>query len=131
MPSMYVGETSSALSPLPLEPDSMGWGLQDISDQEAGRVQDANCTMYKRRIGQKRKLSLSWKNPSFEDASKLVRMFNPEYVYVRMPDLLAGGMATFRFYTGDKSAPFRQISAPGFDGKSTVMSTLSFDLIEQ
>lgn len=131
MAAISVGETMSDMVPLPIEPDGMGWGLQDISDPEAGRVQDASCTMYKRRIAQKRKLSLSWKNPSFENASKIVRAFQPEYVYVRMPDLLTGTMSTFRFYTGDKSSPFRQISAPGFDGKATVMSTLSFDLIER
>lgn len=128
--SISVGTTASSLSDMPIEPDAITWGLMDISSPDAGRTQDKNVTMHKMRTAQKRKLSVSWTNPTFAQASQIVQAFNPEYVYVRYKDLLVGGWRTAKFYTGDKNSPFRQISLSDPDGGKTVMSTLSFDLIE-
>ena len=99
---------------IPLEPNSMTWGLNDISSFDTGRTAEANCTMQKNRLAQKRKLSLTWNNPPIEAVSKILKMTNP------------GRYITKQFYSGDKSAPYRQIYANG-----TVFSTLSFDLIER
>ena len=129
--SISVGTTSSNLVDVPVEPDSISWGLQDVSASDAGRVQDSNNTMYKMRTSQKRKLQLSWTNITFENASSIVKMFNPEYVYVRYKDLLTGGWRTAQFYTGDKTAPFRMISLNDTHGRKTVMSSLSFDIVER
>ena len=129
--SISVGTTSQNLVDVPIDPNTLVWGLQDISAADAGRVQDANTTMYKDRVGQKRKIQLGWNNPTFAEASQIVQMFNPEYVYVRYMDLLTGGWRTAEFYTGDKNSPYRMVD--GFDqtGNRTVMSTLTFDIIER
>lgn len=131
--SLQVGTTLNNLKDIPVEPDAINWGLNDISAPDAGRVQDANCTMHKRRVGQKRKLSLSWANPTLAQASAVLKAFAPEYVYVRFLDVQEGQMITRRFYTGDKTSPFRQIdlSNPNNPAQRTVMSSLAFDLIEQ
>lgn len=127
---MSVGKSASKLVDVPVEPTAITWGLQDISSSDAGRTNDKNVTMHKMRVGQKRKLQVSWNNLTFAKASALVQMFQPEYVYVRYKDLLAGGWYTAKFYTGDKSSPFREISLNDSKGTKTTMSTLSFDLIE-
>ena len=131
--SLQVGTTLNNLKDIPVEPDQINWGLNDISAPDAGRVQDANCTMEKRRVGQKRKLSLSWANPTLAQASAVLKAFAPEYVYVRFLDVQEGQMITRRFYTGDKAAPFRQIDLrnPNTPAQHTVMSSLSFDVIER
>ena len=124
--TISVGTSASSLVDVPIEPDAIGWGLQDISSSDAGRVLDSSNTMYKNRTSQKRKVSLSWTNPSLEDASAILRMFNPEYVYVRYLDVMSGEYETRQFYMGDRSAPFRMITVNG-----AVISTLSFDIIER
>ena len=129
--SMQVGTTSSNLVDIPVDPDGIIWGLQDVSAADAGRVQDSSVTMYKDRIAQKRKLQLSWTNPTFAQASAILQAFNPEYFYVRYKDPLYGGWLTRQFYSGDKTSPFRQIYVTDANGNKTVMSTLSFDIIER
>ena len=87
-------------------PSSFTWGLQDISAAESGRTDDT--TMHKNRVGQKRKLSVSWNAPDFEKASQIIQAVNPEYVEVEYPDLLSGNEHEKRtFYVGDRSAPFK------------------------
>lgn len=131
--SMQVGTALNNLRDVPVEPDGVSWALNDISAPDAGRVQDANCTMYKRRLAQKRKLSLSWANPTLAQASAILKQFAPEYVYVRFLDPQEGAFVTKRFYSGDKSSPFRQIDLtdPANPARRTTMSTLSFDIVEQ
>ena len=72
-------------------------------------------------------------NPTLAQASAVLKAFAPEYVYVRFLDVQEGQMITRRFYTGDKTSPFRQIdlSNPNNLAQRTVMSSLAFDLIEQ
>lgn len=129
--SIQVGTTTSNLVDVPVEPDAITWGLQDISASDAGRVHDSGNTMYKMRTSQKRKMQLSWTNISFANASTILQAFNPEYVYVKYKDPLHGGWQTRRFYVGDRSAPFRQIALSDANGTKTVMQTLSFDIIER
>ena len=131
--SMQVGTALNKMKDVPVEPDSIKWGLNDISAPDAGRTMDANCTMQKRRIGQKRKLSLSWSNPTLAQASSILKAFSPEYVYVRFLDVEEGAFITKQFYTGDKSSPFRQIDLtdPSNPARRTTMSTLSFDIVER
>ena len=127
--TLAVGTSAGSLSEISPEPDTFGWGLQDISASDAGRTQDAGNTMHKNRTSQKRKISLGWTNPTMAQASAILRAFNPEYVYVRYPDPMEGGWAVRKFYVGDRSSQFMQVSLTGTGARST-MSSISFDIIE-
>ena len=125
--ALKVGTSVANLVALSKEPTKMDWGLQDISNADAGRVQDANNTMYKMRTSQKRKLNLEWSNLSIAEASEVLRAFDPEYVYVQYLDPKSGEYEIREFYTGDRSAPFRKIVLPS----GAVMTTVSFNIIER
>lgn len=86
-------------------PSSFSWGLQDVSDSASGRTQDA--IMHKNRIAQKRKLSLSWNNPTKEETAVILQTFNPEYVQIKYPDAMSGTDETRTFYVGDRTAPMK------------------------
>lgn len=105
-------------------PSGMTWGLQDISDEDAGRTTDN--VMHKNRTGQKRKLQLEWQNPTFQEAAAIMQAFNPEYIHVRYPDLLTGGYDDREFYVGDRTAPYKF-----FTVGDKRMSSVSFDIIER
>lgn len=128
MAMLYVGPSAGQLSPVPLDPSSLSWGLQDISSSDAGRVQDAGNTMYKMRTSQKRKLSLSWSQPTDQQAAEILQMFNSEYFLVRYWDVMDGAWEVRTFYAGDRTAPFQWFQIPG---KQTRYTTLSFDIIER
>lgn len=129
--SLQIGTTPDSMVDIPVEPDDYHWGINDVSSPDSGRTQDANCTMQKSRLAQKRKLSLKWTNPSLADVSAILKMTNPVYFYVRYLDAMEGGFVTKQFYSGDKSAPYRIISIPDPQGNKTTVSTLSFDIIER
>ena len=129
--SLSVGTTSSNLVDVPVEPDAIGYSLQDISAADAGRVNDTGNTMYKMKTSQKRKLQLVWVNIAFADASTILQMFDPEYFFVKFKDVKTGGWLTKEFYAGDRSAPFKQIALVDANGRKTIISSLSFDIIER
>ena len=129
--SLSVGTTSSNLVDVPVEPDSISWGLQDISAADAGRVNDVGNTMYKMKTSQKRKLQLSWVNITLANASAILQMFDPEYVFVKYKDVKAGDWNTREFYVGDRSAPFKQITLVDQNGRKTIVSSLTFNIIER
>lgn len=124
--AIYVGVSVNNLKSIPRQPTNISYSLMDISSSDAGRVQDSNNTMYKMRVGQKRKISLSWNNLSISDASAILKAFNPEYVYVRYIDVLNGNWNIRQFYVGDRSGVFKQITLPN----GTVIKSVSFDIIE-
>lgn len=128
MTMLYVGSSTSDLKAISPDPSSLTWGLQDISASDAGRTNDPNATMYKLRVAQKRKLSVSWTCPTQAQVTAILQAFNPEYFAVRYFDLLDGGWQTRTFYCGDRSAPYKWFDLPD---KGTRISTLSFDLIER
>lgn len=107
-------------------PDDYSWGLQDISASEAGRTQDANATMQKMLITQKRKVNIAWKNRTAEEVAALLQAFNHEYVNVTYHDAMTNAWETRTFYTGDKSSAYKQITQGTY-----VVSSLSFNLIER
>lgn len=129
--TIQIGPTRSGLVDIPVEPDVLEWGLNDISSSDAGRVQDANMTMHKNRVAQKRKLQLSWTNPTIAQASAILQMVDPEYFFVRYLDPKSGGYQTREFYAGDLSAPFRQIVVNDPDGTRSTVTSLSFNVIER
>lgn len=105
-------------------PSVMEWGIQDISGGDSGRTQDA--VMHKNRISQKRKLSLSWNNPTKEETSAILKSFNTEYVDVSYPDAMSGVEETRTFYVGDRSAPVKIWTV-----NQKRYSAISFELMER
>lgn len=105
-------------------PSVFSWGLQDISDSDAGRTDDT--VMHKNRIGQKRKISLAWSNPTKDETVAILQAFNPEYVMVTYPDAMSGLNETREFYVGDRSAPIKiwNIGNKRYE-------QLAFDIIER
>lgn len=130
MAMLWIGTTPSNLAEVPLDPATLEWGLQDVSASDAGRVHDANATMYKMLITQKRKLKLEWLNPTMQVASAILNMVNHEYFYVRYWDVMANALQTRCFYVGDRSAPFRWYNLPN-RSDSKRLTKLAFDLIER
>lgn len=128
---LWVGADQSSLTAIALDPSSLEWGLQDVSASDAGRTHDANATMYKMLVTQKRKLRLKWLNPTMEDASAILQAFNAaEYLYVRYWDVMDGQLETRLFYVGDRTAPFRWYGLPD-RADSKRLTELSFDIIER
>lgn len=85
------------------DPSMYEFGLQDISNADSGRTQDA--TMHKNRIAQKRTISLEWHGVQWARTAQIMTMFNPEYISVTYPDMLSGTYETRVFYVGDRTAP--------------------------
>lgn len=105
-------------------PSVFSWGLQDISAAESGRTDDA--LMHKNRVGQKRKISLQWNGLSWENTSRVLTAFNPEYINVSYPDMMSGQYETRIFYVGDRASPVKI----WWVGKK-IMDSVSFDIIER
>jgi hypothetical protein len=120
-----VGTSAGSLADVPT-PFDVTYGLMDISASDAGRTQDANSTMHKNRIGQKRKISLVWKGLTSAETAQVMQAFNPEYVYVRYHDALSDSYEVRRFYVGDRSAALNQVTLGGITYK-----TLTFNIIEE
>ena len=110
--------------PCPAQGDGYQWGLQDISDSDAGRCESG--LMHKNRIAQKVKIELKWQNVSIADGATILTAFNPEYVNVKYLDAKSGTMLTKRFYTGDKSAGLYS-----FNPIARVWNEIAFNIIEQ
>lgn len=127
MAVLYIGETSGSTAAISPDPYKLEWGLMDVSSDDAGRVMDANATMYKERICQKRKLNVAWREVTNAQASAILQAVNPEYFYVRYWDVMDNRWETREFYVGDRSAPFRWFEILG----GTRYSEVSFDLIER
>lgn len=126
MAVLSVGNSPTDLHPISPDPQSLQWGLQDISASDAGRVHDPGNTMYKMRTSQKRKLNISWVMPTANEAANILQSFNAEYFYVQYWDVMDNKWEVREFYAGDRSAPFKWMNIKG-----TYMSTLSFDIIER
>lgn len=84
-------------------PSAYQYDLQDVSESDAGRTEDG--MMHKKRIGQVCKISMSWNNITTSDVSTLLKMFQPEYLYVNYLDAYTGTYRTDYFYVGDRAAP--------------------------
>lgn len=124
---LAVGTDSGHLVEIHPDPYKFSWGLNDVSGTDAGRTIDAGATMYKQRITQKRKIGLAWRNPDHAAVGRILRAFNPEYVWVRYFDAMEDAMAVRQFYVGDRSAPLRWYNTLG----GTRFQELSFDIIER
>lgn len=127
MAILSVGTSPANLTPITLDPSALTWGLQDVSSSDAGRTNDANTTMHKMRMSQKRKLDITWTMPTTAQAAQILQAFNPEYVYVSYFDPMDNRVEVRQFYTGDRTAPFKWVDTMG----GTRLTTVSFSIIER
>lgn len=104
-------------------PSSLEWGVQSISDSNAGRTSDG--TMHVNLVTRKRKLQLSWNAVDFATASEILQAVNPEKFDVTYQDALTNTLLTKKFYVGDRTAPVHSY-AEGHQWYANI----SFDLIE-
>lgn len=105
------------------DPSSLQWGLQDVSDPNAGRSLDGK--MHPNKITQKRKLELTWNGVDFATTSEILQAVQPETFSVTYLDALTNTTQTRTFYVGDRTAPVHSY-AVGYRWYTTV----SFNLIE-
>ena len=103
-------------------PCSFKWKLEDLSAADAGRTED--YTMDKARVGQIVGLDLKWKNVTTEDASAILKAFNPEYITVCYLDPKEGLFRTTEFYVGDRAAPL-------YNCETGLWQEISFSIIER
>ena len=105
------------------DPSSLQWGLQTVSDENAGRTQDGK--MHVNLITRKRKLELVWKGVDFATASEILQAVNPVNFDVTYLDALTNTRLTKTFYVGDRTAPVYSYH----DGYRWY-SNVSFNIIE-
>jgi hypothetical protein len=105
------------------DPSGLQWGLQSVSDQNAGRTTDGK--MHVNLITRKRKLELQWNGVDFATASEILRAVNPETFNVTYLDALTNTRLTKEFYVGDRTAPVYSYT----DGYRWY-SNVSFNIIE-
>ena len=105
-------------------PSSLQWGIQSVSDSNAGR--DMSGKMHVNIVTRKRKLELSWNAVDFATASEILQAVNKKTFNVTYRDALTNTLQTRTFYVGDRSAPFKS----WYIGGQRVES-LSFDFIER
>lgn len=103
-------------------PSSYQWGLQDISDSDAGRTEDTK--MHKNMLGQAVKLELSWRGLKIDQAPCVLQAFQDEYVEVEYLDALLGRYVKKTFYTGDRTGIL-------YNCKLGFWEEISFNIIEQ
>ena len=84
------------------DPSSLQWGIQSVSDSNAGRTTDG--LMHVNLITRKRKLELEWVGVSFAVASEILQAVNPETFSVTYRDALTNTDLTKTFYVGDRTA---------------------------
>ena len=105
------------------DPSSLQWGLQSVSDPNAGRSLDGK--MHVNLVTRKRKLELSWNGVDFATASEILQAVNGETFTVTYLDALTNTTQTRTFYVGDRTAPVNSY-AVGYRWYTNV----SFNLIE-
>ena len=111
-----------------LDPSEVSYGIQDISDPDAGR--DSSLTMWKGKLGQKYTIALAWNNPSPSETATLLTQFDAEYFWLQFTDPKTNQTAKKQFYAGDRTAPVQQwFMRNGQDLKT--FSKVSFTVIER
>ena len=95
---------------MPVYPDSEDgykWELEDASASDAGRTED---------------VTLKFSGLSIANASKILKMFNPEYITVKYLNMLEGGYVTKEFYVGNRSAPL-------YNSSLNVVDNVTFKIV--
>lgn len=114
-----------------LDPSEVSFGIQDISDPDAGR--DASLRMWKGRLGQKMQVALAWNNPSPSETATLLTMFDEEYFFLKFTNPKTNTTITKEFYAGDRTAPIQQwfVKDPSNPDKFRTYSKVSVTCIER
>lgn len=103
-------------------PSVYKWKGEDLSAADAGRTEDGN--MNKMRIGQIVGIELQWNKVSIQEASALLKAFDPEYIDVCYLDAKEGKYVTANFYVGDRSAPL-------YNGELGLWDNIAFNIIRR
>lgn len=105
------------------DPSSLQWGLQSVSDSDAGR--DMSGTMHVNLVTRKRKLELAWNGVDFSTTSEILTAFFDETFWVEYLDAKTNTRLQREFYVGDRTAPVHSY-AVGHQWYTTV----AFNIIE-
>ena len=105
------------------DPSSLQWGIQSVSDSDAGR--DLKGKMHVKLRTRKRKLELSWSGVDFATTKEILQAFNPETFWVEYLDAQTNTRLKKQFYVGDRTAPVHSY-AVGHRWYTTV----AFNIIE-
>ena len=99
------------------------WTRNDVDSDKSGRTMDV--LMHRKRLGQKRKISLTCRRLSCAELQRLARALNPEYVQITYLDP-EFGVVTKTFYGTSISATTGIV----LDGE-TYWDDTGFELVEQ
>lgn len=105
------------------DPSSLQWGIQSVSNSDAGRDIDGN--MHVNLVTRKRKIELAWNGVDFATTSEILKAFNPETFWVQYLDAQTNNTEKKEFYVGDRTAMVHSY-AQGHRWYSTV----AFNIIE-
>ena len=84
------------------DPSELQWGIQSVSDSDAGR--DLKGKMHVNLRTRKRKLELKWAGIDFAATKEVLQAVNPETFKVTYWDALLNKNVTKTFYVGDRTA---------------------------
>lgn len=92
---------------IPKEPSEFQISMYDISDDDAGRVNDTTKTMYKQRVGEIHKINIAWNNNTPEEEAAILTAFSDEYLSITYTDPYTAEEVTREFTRGDVSTAIR------------------------
>lgn len=84
------------------DPSELQWGIQSVSDSNAGRTMDGK--MHVNLVTRKRKIELKWSGVDFATTAEILAAVNDETFNVTYHDALTNSSQTKTFYVGDRSA---------------------------
>lgn len=84
------------------DPSEMQWGVQSVSDPNAGRTLDGR--MHVNLVTRKRKLELKWNGVDFAATKEILQAVNNETFIVEYHDALIDDTFVGTFYVGDRTA---------------------------
>lgn len=84
------------------DPSELQWGIQSVSDSDAGR--DLKGKMHVKLRTRKRKLELKWSGIDFNATKEVLQAVNPETFWVEYYDALENKRVQKKFYVGDRTA---------------------------
>ena len=84
------------------DPSELQWGIQSVSDSNAGRTMDGK--MHVNLVTRKLKIELKWSGVDFATTAEILAAVNNETFSVTYFDALTNSSQTRTFYVGDRSA---------------------------
>ena len=84
------------------DPSELQWGVQSVSDSNAGRSMDGK--MHVNLVTRKRKIELKWTGIDFAATAEILNAVNPEVFWVEYFDALENKRVPRQFYVGDRTA---------------------------